>query len=122
MDDREELGGVGARVLDHRGVLQMLAEIGVATAIAGKPVCQQMGIRRHTRLEKGAEFGAGGGQALVVLVADHDLGAFFQAAAGGGTADAGAGRRCDHDDLAVQQVVAVHVRGSPRALVAMMLR
>ena len=44
VDDREEFAGIGAVVLDHRGVLQILAEIGVAAAIAGKPVGQQMRI------------------------------------------------------------------------------
>ena len=38
MDDREELAGIGALVLDHRRVLQMIAEGGVAAAIAGEPV------------------------------------------------------------------------------------
>ena len=33
MDDREELGGIGALILHHRRVLQMLAEGGVAAAI-----------------------------------------------------------------------------------------
>jgi hypothetical protein len=42
MDDREELADVSAVVLDHRCVLQMAAEIGVAVAVAGKPVGQQM--------------------------------------------------------------------------------
>jgi hypothetical protein len=40
VDDREELAGIGALVLDHRGVLQILTEIGLAAAIAGKPVGQ----------------------------------------------------------------------------------
>ena len=44
VDDREEFSGIGAVVLDHRGVFQILAEIGVAAAIAGKPVGQQMRI------------------------------------------------------------------------------
>src|ERR1700694_436487 len=58
MDDREELAGIGSFALDHWRVLQMLAEAGVATAIAGKPVGQEMGLGRDVRLEEGAEFGA----------------------------------------------------------------
>jgi hypothetical protein len=42
VDDREELAGIGAVVLDHRGVLQMLVEGGLAAAIAGEPVGQEM--------------------------------------------------------------------------------
>jgi hypothetical protein len=42
VDDQEEFASVGRRVLDHRRMLQMLAEIGVATAIAGKPISQQV--------------------------------------------------------------------------------
>ena len=42
MDDQEERAGIGAFVLDHRGVLQMLAEAGLAAAIAGEPVGQEM--------------------------------------------------------------------------------
>jgi hypothetical protein len=72
------------------------------------------------------QFLAGGGQAGLVLVADHHLGAFVQAAAGGGAADAGAGRGGDDHDLAVEQLMAVHglclFPGNPRARVAMMLR
>src|SRR6266851_4100700 len=58
MDDREELAGIDSFALDHRRVLQMLAEAGVAAAIAGKPVGQEMGPGRNVRLEEGAEFGA----------------------------------------------------------------
>jgi hypothetical protein len=58
MDDREERAGIGAFVLDYRGVLQVLAEAGVAAAIAGEPVGQEMGPGRDVRLEEGAEFGA----------------------------------------------------------------
>ena len=43
-DDQEELAGIGAVVLDHRSVLQILTEIGLAAAIACKPVGQQMRI------------------------------------------------------------------------------
>ena len=49
-------------VLDHRGVLQMLAEGGVAAPIAGEPVGQQMRTGRDIGLEEGAEFGAGRGR------------------------------------------------------------
>ncbi len=63
---------------------------------------------------------AGRGQPLVVLVADHHPGAFFQAAPRGGAADAGAGGGGDHHHLAVQQAVPVHQRGRPSARVAMM--
>src|SRR5467141_681147 len=58
MDNREELAGIGCFALDHRHVLQMLAEAGVTTAIAGKPVGQEMGSGCNVRLEEGAEFGA----------------------------------------------------------------
>src|SRR6516164_11248706 len=58
MDDREERAGIGAFVLDHRGVLQMPAEGGVAAAITGEPVGQQMRPGCDIGLEKGAEFGA----------------------------------------------------------------
>jgi hypothetical protein len=44
VDDREEFARIGAGVLDHRCVLQMLCEIGAMGAIAGKPVGQQMRI------------------------------------------------------------------------------
>ena len=40
----------------------MLAEIGVAAAIAGKPVGQQMRMGGDIGLEKGAEFGTRGGR------------------------------------------------------------
>src|SRR5258708_28398653 len=63
MDDREELAGIGSFALDYRRVLQMLAEAGIAAAIAGEPVGQEMGLGRDVRFEEGAEFGAGrGGQ------------------------------------------------------------
>jgi len=58
MDDREEGAGIGARVLDDRRVLQMLAEIGVVAVIAGKPVGQQMGLGCDIRLEKATQFSA----------------------------------------------------------------
>ena len=44
VDDREECAGIGALALDYRRWLQMLSEIGVAAAIAGKSVGQQMRI------------------------------------------------------------------------------
>jgi hypothetical protein len=53
-----EGAGIGACVLDDRRVLQMLAEVGVAAVIAGKPVGQQMGLGGDIRLEKGAQFSA----------------------------------------------------------------
>ena len=56
MDDREEFAGVGALALDHWGVLQMLAESGIAAAIAGKPVGQQMRMGRDPRLRGGRLF------------------------------------------------------------------
>src|SRR5246500_4477091 len=40
----------------------MLAEAGVTTAIAGKPVGQEMGLGGNVRLEEGAQFGAGRGR------------------------------------------------------------
>src|SRR5437879_11225008 len=58
MDDREELAGIGAVVLDHRGVLQMLAEGGIAAAIAGEPVGQEMRPGRDIIPQEGAELGA----------------------------------------------------------------
>ena len=58
VDDREEFGGIGAVVLDHRGMLQILTEIGVAAAIAGKPVGQQMRIGGDIGFKKGAQFGS----------------------------------------------------------------
>src|SRR5438105_1203207 len=61
VDDREELAGIGAVVLDHRGVLQMLAEGGVAAAIAGKPVGQQMRIGGDIGFEEGPQLGPGRG-------------------------------------------------------------
>ena len=48
------------------------------------------------------QLGAGGGQPPLVLVADHHLGALFQAASRGGGADAGSGRGGDHHDLVVE--------------------
>ena len=84
---------------------------------------------------RGRELVAGLAQPPGVLVADHHLGALLEAAAGGGRADAGAGRGGDHDDLAVEQAVALggsassavsrHPRtglGRPSARAAMMLR
>jgi hypothetical protein len=89
--DPAEAGGGG---LDQRLDLRLVGDV---AGLGPDPVAVGLG-----------QFGAGGGQALVMLVADHDLGAFLQAAAGGGAADAGAGRGGDHDDLALEQVVAVH--------------
>jgi hypothetical protein len=40
VDDREEFAGIGAVILDHRNVFQILAETSVAAAITGKPVGQ----------------------------------------------------------------------------------
>src|SRR5262245_15649377 len=57
VDDREEVAGIGAVVLDHRRVLEMLGEIGVTAAIAGKPVGQQMRIGGDIGFEKGPQFG-----------------------------------------------------------------
>jgi len=57
MDDREEFAGIGAAVLDHRGVFQIRAETGVAAAIAGKPVGQQMRIGGDIGFKKGSQFG-----------------------------------------------------------------
>src|SRR5439155_333267 len=62
VDDREELAGIGGFVLHHRRVLQMLAEGGLAAAIAGEPVGQQMGPGRDIGLEEGTEFAAGRGR------------------------------------------------------------
>src|SRR6516225_2220720 len=62
MDDREELAGLGALVLDHRGVPQVPAEIGVLTAIAGKAVGQELRIGRDICFEEGAKLGSGGGR------------------------------------------------------------
>ena len=58
VDDREELAGIGAVVLDHRGVLQILAEIDAA--IAGKPIGQQMRICRDIGFKESAQLGACG--------------------------------------------------------------
>jgi hypothetical protein len=58
MADREELAGIGAHALDHRGMLQILAEIGAA--IAGKPIGQQMRIGGDIGFKKGPQFGTGG--------------------------------------------------------------
>jgi len=58
MDDREELAGVGAFVLDHRGMSEVLAEGGIAAAIAREPVGQKVRLGLDIRLEEGAEFGA----------------------------------------------------------------
>src|SRR5437588_2773422 len=57
MDDREELAGIGALVLDHRRVLQMLGEGGIAAAITREPVGQEMGPGCDIFFEKGAELG-----------------------------------------------------------------
>jgi hypothetical protein len=42
VDDREEFAGIGAVPLHHWCVFQIIAEIGVAAAITGKPIGQQM--------------------------------------------------------------------------------
>ena len=55
VNDREEFAGIGAVVLDHRGVFQIVAEIGAA--IAGKPVGQQMRIGGDIGFEEGCQFG-----------------------------------------------------------------
>ena len=55
----------------------------------------------------------GRGQPPGVLIADGHAGPFFQAAPGGGAADAGAGRRGDDDHLALEQAVALHRGSSP---------
>ena len=62
MDDREEFAGIGAAVLDHRGVFQIRAETGVAAAIAGKPVGQQMRIGGDIGFEEDPQFGPGRGR------------------------------------------------------------
>ena len=49
------------------GVLsEVLAEGGIAAAIAGEPVGQEMGPGRDVRLEEGAEFGAGRGRSTAI--------------------------------------------------------
>ena len=53
MDDREEFRSVGAVVLNDRGVLEMLAEIGLLTAVAGKAVGQQIRARNFHKLSDG---------------------------------------------------------------------
>jgi hypothetical protein len=58
MDDWEELAGVGALVLDHRGMPEVLAKGGIAAAIAREPVGQEVRLGLDIRLEEGAEFGA----------------------------------------------------------------
>src|SRR3984893_18335301 len=62
MDDWEERASVGAFVLDHGGVPEVFAEGGIAAAIAGEPVGQEVRLGLDIRLEEGAEFGAGGGR------------------------------------------------------------
>ena len=62
VDDREELAGIGAVVLDHRGVFQMLVEGGVAAAIASEPVGQEMRPGCDISGQKGTELGAGRGR------------------------------------------------------------
>ena len=54
VDDREEFAGIGAVVLDHRGVFQIRAEIGAA--IAGKPIGQQMRIGGNIGFKEGPQF------------------------------------------------------------------
>src|SRR5271166_6499387 len=58
MDDREKLAGIGGLVLDHRRMLQMLADGRVAAAIAGEAVGQEMGPGGDVPFEKGTELGA----------------------------------------------------------------
>ena len=55
VDDREELAGIGAVVLDHRGVFQIRAEIGAA--IAGKPIGQQIELAATLALRKAPSSG-----------------------------------------------------------------
>ena len=62
MDDQEELAGIGAVVLDHRGVLQILTEIGLGAAIASKPVGQQMRIGGDIGFEEAPQFDPGRGR------------------------------------------------------------
>src|SRR6516165_7611276 len=54
VDDREEFAGIGAVVLDHRGVFQIRAEIGAA--IAGEPIGQQMRIGGNIGFKEGPQF------------------------------------------------------------------
>ena len=42
MDDREVRGGIGARALDHRRVLEMRAEVGILPAVAVEAVSQEV--------------------------------------------------------------------------------
>ena len=58
-DDREELAGIGAVALDHRGVLQMSSEIGLAATIAGKSIGQQMPIGGDIGFKEDPQFGPG---------------------------------------------------------------
>ena len=108
VDQHVDAAEVAGRALDQRGDLLLVGDI--------------------TRLgpnEAGVSLGQlvpGRGQARLVLVTDRHPGPFFQAAPGGGAADAGAGRRGDDDHLAVKQAVAVHARGRPSARAAMMFR
>jgi hypothetical protein len=106
--DPAELPG---RALDQRGHLHLVGDV---AGLGPDPVTVRPG-----------QVVAGRGQPLVVLVADHHPGAFFQAAPCRGAADAGAGGGGDHHHLAVQQPVPghgvpVHQRGRPSARVAMM--
>ena len=102
----------------------------MSASTALSSVTSQGSDRTRSRM-RGRELVAGLAQPPCVLVADHHLGAFLEAAAGGGGADAGAGRGGDHDDLAVEQAVpgrrlhGVHPRagrGRPSARAAMMFR
>jgi hypothetical protein len=61
VDDREEFTGTGAVPLHHRGMFQIIAEIGVAAAIAGKPISQQMRFGGDIGFQEGSQFSPGRG-------------------------------------------------------------
>jgi hypothetical protein len=115
VDHHVDPAEVPGRAVDQRGHLRLVGDV---AASRPDPVAVRPG-----------ELVARRGQPFAVLVADYHAGAFFQAAPGGGAADAGAGRGGDHHHLAVQQPVpghrvpghgGAHERGRPSARVAMM--
>ena len=85
MDDREELGSVGAGILDHRCVLEMVAKCRLATLVALETVGQQVRFGGDVGFDEAAEFVCGGGgqhgdpdaSSVKPMLALHRMSVFF---------------------------------------------
>jgi hypothetical protein len=67
--DGEEFGGLGALILDHGRVPEMLIERRLLALIAGKAIGHQMRSGGHIGFQEGAQFGGAGSTAIRALPA-----------------------------------------------------